>query len=101
MSCNSLGAISPADHSYPFHQDPNFFYLTGFIEKNALAVIRIVYLYKSIDVIGKDHSTQKGYTYHLFVLPSDPEKEKWDGVPIGLEGAIKSYHADQVSLFPY
>ena len=38
----------------------------------------------------------KGYSYHLFVLPGDPEKEKWDGLPIGIEGAIKSYHADQV-----
>jgi intermediate cleaving peptidase 55 len=29
--------------SYPFHQDPNFFYLTGFVEKNALAVIGIIH----------------------------------------------------------
>lgn len=37
------------DFSYPFHQDPNFFYLTGFVEKNALAVIRIASCY-SIDI---------------------------------------------------
>lgn len=30
-----------SDSSYPFHQDPNFFYLTGFVEKNALGVIGI------------------------------------------------------------
>jgi hypothetical protein len=47
-------------------------------------------------MVGKDPSTQKGYTYHLFVLASDPEKDKWDGVPIGLDGAVKSYNADQV-----
>jgi hypothetical protein len=51
-----------------------------------------------IDIIGKDTSIPKGYAYHLFVLPSDPEKEKWDGLPIGVEGAIKSYNADQVLL---
>jgi len=34
-----------AEFSYPFHQDPNFYYLTGFVERNALAVIRtLVYL---------------------------------------------------------
>jgi len=53
-----------------------------------------------IDLLGKDSSTQKGYTYHLFVLPSDPEKEKWEGLPIGLEGAIKFYHADEVCPCP-
>src|SRR5437773_7404557 len=88
---------SKADFSYPFHQDPNFSYLTGFIEQNALAVIRkYVYCIK-LTCVGKDRSSPKGYSYHLFVLPSDPEKEKWDGLPIGVEGAIKSYHADQVS----
>jgi hypothetical protein len=53
------------------------------------------------DIPGKDSSTQKGYTYHLFVLPSDPEKEKWDGLPIGIEGAIKFYHADEVYPRPH
>lgn len=51
-------------------------------------------------IVGKDASSQKGYTYHLFVLPNDPEKAKWDGLPIGTEGAIKSYQADEVPL-PY
>src|SRR5579859_813657 len=50
-------------------------------------------------ISGKDTSSTKGYTYHLFVLPSDPEKTKWDGPPIGAEGAIKSYLADEVSAF--
>ena len=48
------------------------------------------------DISGKDATMQKGNSYHLFVLPSDPEKEKWDGLPIGLEGAIKFYRADEV-----
>jgi hypothetical protein len=52
-------------------------------------------------IVGKDSSSKRGYTYHLFVLPNDPEKAKWDGLPIGAEGAIKSYLADEVSiLFP-
>ena len=54
------------------------------------------YTWINTDVPGKDTSVQKGYTYHLFVLPSDPEKEKWDGLPIGVEGAINYYHADEV-----
>jgi intermediate cleaving peptidase 55 len=85
------------DSSYPFHQDPNFFYLTGFVERNALAVIRKFTLKTDFNIIGKDPSSQRGYTYHLFVLPSDPDKAKWDGLPIGVEGAMKSYHADQAT----
>jgi hypothetical protein len=69
--------------------------LSGFVEKNALAVIRNSWAWP-IEIIGKDRSLPKGYSYHLFVVLGDPEKEKWDGLPIGIEGAIKSYHADQV-----
>ncbi len=45
---------------YEFHQDPDFLYLTGFNEPEALAVI-------GKDVTGKDH------TFHLFVREKDPE----------------------------
>lgn len=65
------------------------------MEKNALAVIRMARVVAQL-IVGKDASSQKGYTYHLFVLPNDPEKAKWDGLPIGTEGAIKSYQADEV-----
>ena len=44
--------------------------------------------------------TRRGYTYQLFVLPTVPEKLKWDGLPIGLEGAVNSYNADQVQSSP-
>lgn len=50
-------------------------------------------------ILGKDTSSRKGYTYHLFVLPNDPEKTKWDGPTIGAESAIKTYLADEVSTF--
>ena len=38
--CVSHKVFVNINRSYPFLQDPNFFYLTGFVEKNALAVIR-------------------------------------------------------------
>jgi intermediate cleaving peptidase 55 len=45
--------------------------------------------------IGKNKASQKGYSYHLFVLPRDPDQIKWDGETIGTEGAIKHYNADE------
>src|ERR1700712_238165 len=51
---------------YEFHQEPNFFYLTGFNEPEAVAVIR--------------KSGQFGdYTFHLFLRPKDAHAEKWEG----------------------
>jgi len=82
--------------SYHFQQDPNFSYLTGFIERNALAVLSTVLSSLTANMSAKD-SSSKGYNYHLFVLPVDPEKEKWDGLPIGIEGAMTSYHADSAT----
>jgi len=55
-----------------------------------------------VDVLGKDPSLKNGYSYHLFVHTPDPEKERFDGIPIGVSGAVQSYNADDVfplSLF--
>src|SRR5215211_2442988 len=59
------------DTHFRFRQDSDFFYLTGFEEPDALAVI-------------KPESDNK---YTLFVRPRDPEREIWDGRRAGVEGA--------------
>ncbi|KAF2110711.1 peptidase M24, structural domain-containing protein [Lophiotrema nucula] len=65
---------------YKFHQDPDFLYLTGFNEPDALAVI------EKID--GSDHR------FHLYVRPKDPKAELWEGARSGLQAAEDVFNAD-------
>lgn len=67
------------DTHYRFRQDSDFFYLTGFEEPDALAVI-------------KPESDKK---YTLFVRPRDPEREIWDGRRAGVEGAVSDFGATE------
>jgi Xaa-Pro aminopeptidase len=90
MEKNSVAIIPSAqemyrshDANFPFRQDANFYYLTGFNEPEAIAVI------------APDHPEHK---YTLFVRPRDPERETWDGARAGVEGAKDIYGAD--AAFP-
>lgn len=67
------------DVPHDFRQDSNFFYLTGFPEPDAVAVL----------APGHDDGD-----YFLFVRPRDPEMEAWNGYRAGVEGAQKTYGAD-------
>ena len=67
------------DTSFEFHQDPDFLYLTGFPEPEAVAVIT------------PGHSDGD---YTLFVRPRDPEMEAWDGYRAGVDGAKARFGAD-------
>lgn len=67
---------------YEFHQDPDFFYLTGFNEPEALAVI-------GKDASGTDH------TFHLYVREKDPKAEIWDGARSGTQAARDVFNADE------
>ncbi|EXJ89239.1 xaa-Pro aminopeptidase [Capronia epimyces CBS 606.96] len=67
---------------YEFHQDPDFLYLTGFNEPEALAVI------------GKD-SSGSDHTFHLFVREKDPKAEIWDGARSGTQAARDVFNADE------
>lgn len=64
------------DATYPFRQNSDFYYLTGFNEPNACAVLI------------KD--TQE---FILFNQPRNPAMERWDGYRAGQEGAIKDFGA--------
>src|SRR4029078_11716706 len=64
------------DTHYRFRQTSDFFYLTGFEEPDALAVI-------------------KDQKYTLFVRPRDPEREIWDGRRAGVEGAKSEFGASE------
>jgi Xaa-Pro aminopeptidase len=67
------------DTQFPFRQDSDFWYLTGFDHPNAIAVLR----------------TEGGPPYTLFVEPRDPEAETWTGYRPGVEGARRDYEADE------
>jgi Xaa-Pro aminopeptidase len=68
-----------ADTDYPFRQDSDFWYLTGFDQPDAVAVLR----------------TDGGPAFTLFVQPRDRAAETWTGIRPGVEGAVADYGADQ------
>src|SRR6266404_298114 len=72
-------AVRSHDTNYRYRQNSDFFYLTGFEEPDAIAII----------TPGGD----KKFT--LFVRPRNPEREIWDGYRSGVEGAVRDYSADQ------
>ncbi|WP_305909536.1 Xaa-Pro aminopeptidase [Methylomarinum sp. Ch1-1] len=67
------------DVEYPFRQDSDFYYLTGFNEAESLAVF----------IPGR-----KQGEYILFCREFDEQKALWEGAHAGLEGATKHYEAD-------
>jgi Xaa-Pro aminopeptidase len=73
-------AVMHNDVEYAYRQDSDFFYLTGFNETSAVAVL------------APRHEEHK---FVLFVQPRDPEKETWHGYRAGVEGAKELYGADE------
>ena len=67
---------------YEFFQDPDFLYLTGFNEPEALAII-------GPSASGQDH------TFHLLVREKDVKEEKWQGARSGTQAAIDVFNADE------
>ena len=67
------------DVEYRFRQDSDFYYLTGFAEPDAVAVL----------APGRDNGE-----YLLFCRERDPEKELWNGKRAGQDGAVRDHDAD-------
>jgi Xaa-Pro aminopeptidase len=67
------------DVEYRFRQDSDFYYLTGFEEPNAVAVL----------VPGRNEAE-----FVLFVQERDLERERWDGARFGPSGVIEHCGAD-------
>lgn len=67
------------DVEYPFRQNSDFYYLTGFNEPDAVLLLL--------------HDDKGGHSI-LFNRPRDPEFEVWDGPRAGQEGAIVEYGVD-------
>ncbi len=67
------------DVEFPFRQDSDFYYLTGFNEADSLAVF----------IPGREQGE-----YILFCREFDEKKALWEGAHAGLEGATAHYDAD-------
>ncbi len=68
------------DAEYPFRQDSDFHYLTGFNEPEAVAVFA---------------PGREGGEYVLFCRTKDPALERWTGLRAGLDGAKQLHGADE------
>ncbi|KAB7628209.1 Xaa-Pro aminopeptidase [Alkalilimnicola sp. S0819] len=67
------------DAFYPYRQDSDFHYLSGFDEPEAVLVL----------IPGRAHGE-----YILFNRERDPDREIWDGPRAGQQGACRDYGAD-------
>ncbi|WP_020395873.1 Xaa-Pro aminopeptidase [Thiolinea disciformis] len=72
--------IRNRDADFPFRQDSDFWYLTGFNEPEAVAVF-----------IPEREEGE----FILFCQPRDPAMERWTGRRAGVEGVVADYGADQ------
>jgi len=86
MGRNSIAIIPTAteqlrnrDVEFPFRADSDFYYLTGFREPDAVAVL----------IPKRPHGE-----YLLFCRERDPEMETWTGKRAGTQGAIETFDAD-------
>jgi Xaa-Pro aminopeptidase len=82
--CIAILPAAPVRHrnndvEFPYRQDSDFQYLTGFGEPESVAVL----------VPGRDAAE-----YILFVRDRDPLRETWDGRRAGPAGAVAQYGAD-------
>ncbi|MBC7543137.1 MAG: Xaa-Pro aminopeptidase [Candidatus Sericytochromatia bacterium] len=71
--------IKTADQEHQYRPDSDLYYLTGFAEPEAVAVL------------APHHPDHK---FILFVRPRDKTMETWNGRRAGLEGARQRYGAD-------
>jgi intermediate cleaving peptidase 55 len=84
---NSIAVLAASDLKYAsgavfykFHQDPDFRYLTGFLEQDALAII--------------EKTDEHEHAFHLYVRPKDARLEAWEGPRSGIEAAEDVFNAD-------
>ncbi len=67
------------DVEYRYRQDSDFYYLTGFAEPEAVAVLA---------------PGRASGEFLLFCRERDPDKEQWDGARAGQDGAVADFGAD-------
>ncbi len=86
MEPNSIAIVPSAkeqprsrDTEYPFRQDSDFYYLSGFEEPEAVLVL----------IPGREHGQ-----FVMFCRENDPAMELWHGYRAGVEGVCELHAAD-------
>lgn len=66
------------DVDFIYHQDPDFYYLTGYNEPHAVLVL-----------FSENQTNAEGIAYNemLYVQEKNPQAEQWTGKRLGIEGA--------------
>lgn len=72
-------AIRNRDVEHVYRQDSDFQYLSGFSEPEAVIAL----------IPGREHGE-----YVMFCRERNPERELWDGLRAGQEGAVRDFGAD-------
>lgn len=80
LIASAPASVRNRDVEFPYRQDSDFHYLTGFDEPDAVAVLA---------------PGRKQGEYILFCREFDPEKAIWTGKHAGLEGARNAFGADE------
>ena len=81
LICSAEPKVRSNDTEYPYRQNSNFYYLTGFKEeRSALLFIK----------------DKKKCETILFVQPKEPQRELWNGEVLGVEKAKKRFHVNRV-----
>ena len=73
---SSKNLIRNNDTTFPFRQDSNFYYLTGFNEPNSVMLLK------------------SDGTAYIFCRNKNPELEKWDGFMWGYQAAADEFNFD-------
>jgi len=73
-------AVRSRDVEFPYHQDHDFYYLSGFDEPEAVLLL------------APGHPDGE---FVMFVRPRDREREIWTGRRAGVEGALAEYGAER------
>lgn len=66
------------DVSYVYHQDPDFYYLTGYTEPHSVLLI-----FKEMQTAADGSA----YNELIFIQKRDPQREMWTGRRLGVDGA--------------
>ena len=77
MLCSSNIVSRNNDTTFPFRQDSNFYYLTGFNEPNSVMLLK------------------SDGTAYIFCRNKNPELEKWDGFMWGYQAAADEFNFDE------
>jgi len=85
------------DVDYIYHQDPDFYYLTGYREPNAVLLVFSD---------SRQNTAGEPYNELIYVQERDAKAEQWDGKRLGVEGTKEKlgfkmvFNGDEFSAIP-